>query len=245
MSTRGARSRPVALITGASRGLGRTLAGFLATAGYDLVVTARASEALEAATSELQGATAVRALAGDVADPAHRQALADAAGDRLDLAVLNASSLGPSPLPRLAEVPLEALRAVMETNVVAQLALARAVLPALERADGLLVAVTSDAAQGGYPDWGVYGASKAALELMARTLAAEQDGVAVVSVDPGDMRTDMHRRAFPGEDISDRPVPGVTLPFFAWLLTQPRAAVSGRRFQAQADAWTLAPEGTS
>lgn len=236
------RRRPLALITGGSRGLGRALAGFLAAADYDVLITGRDHDALEAAAAELCDLGRVRAIPGDITDPGHRRSLETAVGERLELAVLNASALGPSPLPRLAEAPLAALRAVLETNVIAQLALAQGLVPALERAGGLLVAVTSDAARGAYPGWGLYGASKAAFELLARTLAAEHEGVAVASVDPGDMRTDMHQRAFPGEDIRDRPAPEVTLPFFAWLLQQPRAAVSGRRFEAQGDAWLLAPE---
>lgn len=238
--------RRSAVVTGGSRGLGRALVGFLAPSGYDLILTARNRAPLDEAAAGLQGPATVRAFAGDVADPAHRAEVAAAVGDRLDVLLLNASALGPSPLPRLANVALEDVRSVFETNVFAQLALTQTLLPALARAGGLVVAVTSDAAAGGYPGWGVYGASKAALELLARTLAAEApDGVAVVSVDPGDMRTAMQQRAFPGEDIGDRPIPEVTLPFFAWLLEQPRDAVNGRRFEAQADAWTLAPEASA
>ncbi len=237
-------TRPRALITGASRGLGLTLAHFLAGLGYDLVVTAREAETLERSVAEVRGAGEVQALAGDVTEPGHRARLAGLAGERLDLLVHNASELGPSPLPALAEVDLGDVRSVIETNVVAPLALTQALLPALERAAGTVVAVSSDAAQGAYPGWGVYGASKAALELMARTLAAELSGVSVVCVDPGDMRTAMHQRAFPGQDIGDRPAPEVTLPFWAWLLGQRREDVDGRRFEAQADAWTLAEVGT-
>lgn len=232
-----------AVITGASRGLGRTLAGFLGAAGYELILTARGAESLRQAAAGLPSEASVRTLTGDVRDPAHRAEVSRATGASVDLLVLNASGLGPSPLPRLADVAVDEVRAVLETNVVAQLALTQALLPALTRAGGLVVAATSDAAVGGYPGWGVYGASKAALELLVRTLAAESEGVAAACVDPGDMRTAMHQRAFPDQDISDRPMPDVTLPFFAWLLEQPRAAVNGRRFEAQADAWTqpLAP----
>ena len=126
-------------------------------------------------------------------------------------------------------------------NVLAPLALIQEALPLLERAHGLVVNITSDAAIGGYPGWGVYGASKAALDLVSKTLAAElrDEGVAVVSVDPGDMRTTMHQDAYPGQDISDRPLPDVTVPFWAWLLSQPPKAVSGGRFQAQASLWEV------
>ena len=120
--------------------------------------------------------------------------------------------------------------------------LVQATLPLLRKSGGLVINISSDAASGGYSGWGAYGASKAALDLVSLTLAGElrDDGVAVVSVDPGDMRTQMHQDAFPGEDISDRPLPEVTLPFWAWLLGQPRTLVTGRRFQAQADRWEVA-----
>lgn len=235
----------IALITGASRGLGATLAAFLARAGLDLVLTARGAPALQTVAGTLEaGGSRVVAIPGDVADPAHRRRLADAAErlGGLDLLVNNASELGPSPLPPLAEVPIEALRRVFDVNVVAPLALVRETLPGLEARNGLVVDISSDAAVGGYPGWGAYGASKAALDLVSKTLAAElgERGVAVVSVDPGDMRTAMHQDAFPDEDISDRPAPEVTLPFWAWLLGQERAAVSGRRYRAQADRWEVA-----
>jgi NAD(P)-dependent dehydrogenase (short-subunit alcohol dehydrogenase family) len=237
------QARPRALVTGASRGLGFALAGFLSELGYDLVLTARGATALERAAASLGGGGAVHALAGDVTDAAHRARLAERVGERLDLLVHNASSLGPSPLPALADVDLTAVRGVLETNVVAPLALTQALLPALERAGGTVVAVSSDAANGGYPGWGVYGASKAALELMARTLAAELERVSVVCVDPGDMATVMHQQAFPGQDISDRPEPEATLPFWAWLLAQRTEDLDGRRFEAQADAWAVAAAG--
>lgn len=230
---------PRAVVTGASRGHGLALARFLAGAGYEVVVTVRDSAALALARAEIAAVGRVSAVPGDVGDPAHRAALVEHVGDRLDLLVHNASELGPSPLPALATADAAAFRAVLETNLVAPLALTQALLPALRRAGGLIAAVSSDAAQGAYPGWGLYGASKAALELLARTLAAEIGDVATVIVDPGDMRTPMHQLAFPGEDIGDRPLPEVTLPFWAWLIGQSRAAVTGGRFEAQADDWTL------
>jgi NAD(P)-dependent dehydrogenase (short-subunit alcohol dehydrogenase family) len=183
-------------------------------------------------------------VAGDIADPDHRRRLvaeAEALG-RLDLLVNNASELGPTPLPPMAQYPLEALEPVLRTNVVAPVGLIQAALPLLQISRGLVVNVSSDAALGGYPGWGGYGASKAALDLISLTLANElkDHGVAVVSVDPGDMRTAMHQAAFPGEDITDRPLPEATLPFWAWLLGQDRAAVNGRRFRAQAEVWEAA-----
>ena len=185
--------------------------------------------------------TEVIAIAGDVADAAHRRALAEAAAEGLDVLVNNASSLGPSPLPNLAEVDLERLRQLYDINVVAPLALVQATLPYLKKRGGLVVNLSSDAAVGGYEGWGAYGSSKAALDLLSKTLAAElaPQGVSVVSVDPGDMRTQMHQDAFPGEDISDRPLPEATLPFWLWLFNQTPRDVSGRRFRAQADTWTL------
>ncbi len=237
----------VAMITGASRGLGYTLANFLAAQGYALVIDARDAEALSRAaeTFRAHGAT-VTAVAGSVTDAAHRRALLRAARESggLELLVNNASTLGPSPLPTLADYPLERLREVFDTNVIAPLALVQEALPLLEVTRGFIVNVTSDAALGGYEGWGGYGSSKAALDLVSKTLANElkESGVSVVSVDPGDMRTNMHQEAFSGEDISDRPTPDVTLPFWAWLLGQGRDAdrdVNGGRFQAQADRWTL------
>ncbi len=187
---------------------------------------------------------AVVAIVGDITDAEHRRRLAEAAESfgRLDLLVNNASGLGLSPLPPLAEYPLDAVEEVFRVNIVAPLGLVQTALPLLQKSRGLIVNISSDAAVGGYPGWGAYGASKAALDLISATLANElsDDGVAVVSVDPGDMRTRMHQDAFPGEDISDRPLPDVTLPFWAWLFGQPHALVSGQRFQAQSDRWEVA-----
>jgi len=232
-----------ALITGSSRGLGLTLADFLAAQSYALILTARGPEALEEVARRLKRyGHPVTALAGDVSDPAHRHALAEAAAGGLDLLVNNASDLGASPLPALADYPLDALEAVYKTNVLAPLGLIQETLPLLEARRGLVVNVSSDAAQGAYPGWGGYGSSKAALDLLTRTLAAELDSVGVISVDPGDMRTQMHQEAFPGEDISDRPLPVVTLPFWAWLLGQDPLSVSGTRFQAQGERWEVPGE---
>jgi NAD(P)-dependent dehydrogenase (short-subunit alcohol dehydrogenase family) len=236
--------RRVALITGASRGLGTTLAGFLAGQGYDLILTARGSEALQAAADGLKPYhTAVIALAGDVADPAHRQRLFEAAQSfgRLDVLANNASDLGPSPLPTLADYPLPELERVFAVNVIAPVALTQLMLPLLKTHEGLVVNISSDAAVGGYENWGGYGASKAALDLISKTQAGElhEARVAVVSVDPGDMRTVMQQQAVPGEDISDRPEPDATLPFWAWLLAQDHMDISGARFQAQAEQWRV------
>jgi NAD(P)-dependent dehydrogenase (short-subunit alcohol dehydrogenase family) len=235
---------PVAIVTGASRGLGRVLAGFLAKQGHALIVTARGEAALRAAAEEFAATGAdVISIPGDVREDGHRQRLVAAAlrSGRLDLLVNNASDLGDSPLPPLEKASPEAFRRVLEINTIAPLALVQNALPLLLRSRGLVVNITSDAAVGGYPGWGVYGASKAALDLVSKTLAAElrDRGVAVVSVDPGDMRTQMHQDAYPGQDISDRPLPDVTLPFWAWLLSQEPMRVSGMRFQAQAAVWEV------
>jgi NAD(P)-dependent dehydrogenase (short-subunit alcohol dehydrogenase family) len=233
-----------ALITGGSRGLGRTVAEFLAAQQYDLLLTARTAGELEAAAATLRrhGGRAV-AIPGDVADPAHRRRLAEAARGlgRLDILFNNASTLGATPLPTLAEYPLDELETAFRINAGAPLRLVQDTLPLLAAAGGLVVNISSDAARGGYPGWGGYGMTKAALDLASLTLAHELagSGIGVVAVDPGDLRTRMHQEAFPGEDISDRPLPGVTLPFWAWLFGQPRAAVTGRRFQAQADRWEI------
>ncbi|MDR8407633.1 SDR family oxidoreductase [Nonomuraea sp. 3-1Str] len=175
-----------ALITGASRGLGLALARSLAESGWDLVLTARGRDDLDRVAAEL-GATAVP---GDVTDPAHVERLSLAVPE-LDLLVNNASDLGVTPLPPLASYPLEAFKALLETNVTAPLALVQATLPALRRRRGAIVNVTSDAATGAYPGWGGYGATKAALEQLSNVLAAEEDEVAVWWVDPGEMNTRM------------------------------------------------------
>ncbi len=231
-----------ALITGPSRGLGFTLADFLAAQGYTLIINARDETALEAVAQSLgRYGHPVYAFPGDVRDPDHRRVLAEVVRDQggLDLLVNNASDLGASPLPELAHYPLERLQTLFDTNVFAPLGLVQKTLAALRARHGLVVNVSSDAAQGAYPGWGAYGSSKAALDLMTRTLAAELEDIGVVSVDPGDLRTQLHQAAFPGQDISDRPLPEVTLPFWAWLLGQDPLRVSGARFAAQGERWGL------
>ena len=236
--------RKTALITGASRGLGRVLAAFLAKQGYALVIDARTEAELQSAADELKAyGSPVVSILGDVSDPRHRAHLLRAATElgHLDVVVNNASDLGESPLPHLLEAKRRTFLRVFDVNVLAPLALVREALPLLVQAHGLVVNITSDAAVGGYPGWGVYGASKAALDLISNTLATElkEQGVAVVSVDPGDIRTKMHQDAYLGQDISDRPLPDVTLPFWAWLLSQDPMAVSGGRYQAQAAIWEV------
>jgi NAD(P)-dependent dehydrogenase (short-subunit alcohol dehydrogenase family) len=204
----------VALITGASRGLGRALARALAARGWTLVLDARGAADLDAVAGELSAKSEVVAVAGDVADAGHRQELTAVVRrlGRLDLLVNNASVLGPSPQPALADYPLAELTRVYEINVVAPLALIQLLLPNLTERDGRVVNVSSDAAVEPYPGWGGYGSSKAALDQLSAILAAERPDLKVYAFDPGDMRTDLHQRAFPGEDISDRPEPETVIP---------------------------------
>jgi len=211
-----------ALITGASRGLGRALADGLAAVGYALVVDARDAGALGLAVSAIRAAEPgadVTAMPGDVTDPAHRSALHQAAG-QLDLLVNNASTLGAAPLPALADYPLGELRAAFEVNVLAPVALVQLFLPALRERGGAVLNITSDAAVEPYSGWGGYGAVKAALEQASNVLAAEEPAIRVWWVDPGDLRTDMHQAAFPGEDISDRPLPSSVVPALVRLVTE-------------------------
>jgi len=202
--------RRLAVITGGSQGLGRVLAERLARRGWALLLDARRADRLAATARALEaaGAAEVLAVAGDVTDAEHRRQLAEAAArlGPVDLLVNNASTLGASPLPALADVPLDVVRRTYEVNVVAPLALYQELRPALAPG-AVVVNITSDAAVEAYAGWGVYGASKAALEQLSRVLAEEAPEHRVLVVDPGDMRTEMHEDAFPGEDISDRPGP--------------------------------------
>jgi NAD(P)-dependent dehydrogenase (short-subunit alcohol dehydrogenase family) len=208
-----------ALITGASRGLGLALARQLARLGWKLILDARGEQALESARMELSTLTDVITIAGDVTDPAHRRALAESVRliGGLDALVNNASILGPSPQPVLLDYPLDVLEQVYRTNVIGPLAIIQAVKHAL-KPGACVINVTSDAGVEPYPDWGGYGSSKAALEQMSAVLAAENPTWRVYWVDPGDMRTQMHQEAFPGEDISDRPLPEVSVPGLVALI---------------------------
>lgn len=208
---------PVALVTGGSRGLGRALLDGLAARSWRTITDGRDAAALRDATA---GVPDLVAVPGDVADPAHRAALAAAAADagRLDLLINNASALGPSPLPPLASVDEATLAAVHRTNAIAPLLLFQAVRPALEAAGGIVINITSDAATGSWPGWGVYGSSKAALDQLTNVLAAEHPDLAVYALDPGDLRTAMHQAAFPGEDISDRATPASVVPAILGVL---------------------------
>jgi len=200
-----------AIVTGSSRGLGLALARELAGLGWRLVIDAREPNALDAARAELAEKAEVVAIAGDVADDAHRRALVAAAGPTIALLVNNASILGPSPQPELADYPLDVLAQVYAVNVLAPLALIQLAVPLLPPG-GRIVNVTSDAAVEPYTGWGGYGSSKAALEQLGNVFAAERPELLVYTVDPGDMRTQLHQEAFPGEDISDRAEPEESVP---------------------------------
>jgi len=200
-----------ALITGASRGLGRALARELAARGWTLVIDARGATELERTARELGALTEVAAIRGDIADPGHRRELIAAAGETIDLLVNNASVLGPSPQPQLARYPLDELDRVYRVNTIAPLALIQLALPRIPDG-GTIINVTSDAAVEPYEGWGGYGSSKAALDQISAILGAEQPSIRVYAVDPGDMRTKLHQEAFPGEDISDRPPPVQSVP---------------------------------
>jgi NAD(P)-dependent dehydrogenase (short-subunit alcohol dehydrogenase family) len=217
---------PHAIVTGASAGLGRAIATELAARGWTIVIDGRRPGPLREVAAALGDNT--HAVVGDIADPEHRAELAavSARHGPLDLLVNNASTLGPSPLPSLAEYPLDALAEVYRTNVLAPLALTQLVLPQLLRARGVIVNVSSDAAVEPYEGWGGYGSSKAALDQLGAVLGAEQPDLWVYAFDPGDMRTEMHQLAFPGEDISDRPSPESVVPSVLRLLDERPA--SGR-----------------
>jgi NAD(P)-dependent dehydrogenase (short-subunit alcohol dehydrogenase family) len=230
-------SNRVALVTGASRGLGEVIAGVLADRGYDLVIGGRDPDTLnEAADALSRRGRRVSAVAGDITVGETRNQLIDTARQLggLDVLVNNASELGP--IGPLVDFEVTRLGRIFPVNTGAPIALIQRAVPLLAERRGLIVNISSDAARAAYAGWGPYGASKAALELVTRTLAAElrDRGVSAVIVDPGDMRTRMHQEAFPTEDISDRPLPDVTVPFWHWLFDQPAADVSGERFEAQA-----------
>jgi NAD(P)-dependent dehydrogenase (short-subunit alcohol dehydrogenase family) len=223
--------RRVALITGASRGLGRAVAAELLWQGWRVVIDARDGGRLREAVAAMPAPGRAVAVPGDVADPVHRGRLAEAVGSagRLDLLVNNASELGPSPLPRLVDLPVAELERVLATNVVAPLALIQLLAAPLQRAGGAVVNVSSDAGVEAYAGWGGYGASKAALDQLTAVAAVELPGLRVYALDPGDMATDMHRRAFPGEDIGDRPAPESVAPAVLRLL---RGGLPSGRYRA-------------
>lgn len=234
---------PTALVTGGSAGLGRALAAALVRDGWDVIIDGRTASRLRDTQSDL--GSRVRAVVGDVADPAHRERLAEAVTEAggLDLLVNNASTLGASPLPPVADLDPQVFERIWRTNVAAPLALTQAMLPHLRAAHGILVNVSSDAAVEHYEGWGGYAASKAALDHLTLTLAAENPDVAAYAVDPGDMRTELHQLAFPGQDISDRPLPDSVAPSLLALIA--RRPPSGRYRASDIAAWGEAPLATS
>jgi short-subunit dehydrogenase len=242
MTTRSQLTHGQAVITGASRGLGRALAAGLARAGYDLVIDARDGDALASAAKAIQAQAptiTIAAIPGDITDPAHRGELAKAAAGKTTLLVNNAGTLGAAPLPALADYPPGELRDAFETNVIAPITLTQLFLPQLRANGGAVLNITSDVAVEAYTGWGGYGAAKAALEQASNVLAAEETAVRVWWADPGDLRTDMHQAAFPGEDISDRPLPESVVPQFRYLITE--RLPSGRYRAAELGAKTESP----
>ena len=213
-----------ALVTGASQGLGYALASALVDRGWRVIVDARTSARLDEAT-EFWGAAAT-AVPGDIAEPGHRRSLREAVRSvgRLDLLVNNASTLGTSPMPALADIDVDTLRAIYDTNVIAPLSLTRALLPYLVESNGVVVNISSDAAVEPYEGWGGYGPSKAALDHATAILAEEQPQISAYAFDPGDMRTALHQAAFPDDDISDRPEPATVVPALLRLIDERPAA---------------------
>lgn len=210
----------VALVTGGTRGLGRALVRALLDRGWTVVTDGRDPTTLDGLVASVGHGDQLVALVGDVTDPIHRGQLTDAIRQlgRLDVLVNNASTLGTTPMPSLAEQGISNLASTIEVNLLAPHALSTSLLDVLRESGGAVVNVTSDAAVEGYPGWGAYGASKAALEQWSNVLAAEEPDVDVYWLDPGDLRTDLHQAAFPGEDISDRPLPEVAVPGMLWVI---------------------------
>ena len=234
---------PVAVITGASMGLGLALTTDLRRRGWDLVVDGRHDTDLQAATRNLSGAGRLVALPGDVTDPLHLAELASAAAELggADVLVNNASTLGASPLPSIATIGGDTLAQIYATNVVAPVALIQALLPQLRGRQGRVVNISSDAALEAYQTWGGYGSSKAALDQVSAVLAVERPDLHVYAFDPGDMRTQMQQDAFPGEDITDRPEPATVVPALLRLLEEP---LPSGRYRAS-DLLASVPEGAS
>jgi NAD(P)-dependent dehydrogenase (short-subunit alcohol dehydrogenase family) len=212
----------LALVTGASRGLGLAVSRELIGRGWHVIIDARDAETLQAAAGTLGSPEVVTALPGDVSDEHHRFDLFQCAQEKggLDLLINNASTLGASPLPGLADYPLNELIHTLQVNTLAPLGLSQTLLPLLIEREGAIVNVTSDAAVEAYAGWGGYGASKAALDQISAVLAVEHPGLRVYAFDPGDMRTDMHQEAYPGEDISDRPPPQSVVPSLLRLIDE-------------------------
>lgn len=225
MSTAAPTPSPVAVVTGGTAGLGLALVDALVARAWHVVTDGRRPDLVE--DLRRRHGNRVTAIEGDIAFRNHRDEIVAAVQDRgrLDLLVNNASTIGSSPMPRLADLPVDELDRVLQVNLVAPFDLVRALLPELRAARGVVVNVSSDAAVEAYQGWGAYSTSKAALDHLSRLLAAEEPDLRVLAVDPGDMRTELHQLAFPGEDISDRPVAAESVPALLYLID---AAPSGR-----------------
>jgi NAD(P)-dependent dehydrogenase (short-subunit alcohol dehydrogenase family) len=229
--------KQTALITGASKGLGKALAEELARQGCDLIITARGEALLSDVTAELRAHAHVISLSGDINDPNHRAKVVDAAifQGGIDVVINNAGTLGTSPLPTLMEYPIDEFRQVLETNVIAPLTLLQQ-LNGWLNAGARIVNITSDAAVEAYETWGGYGSSKAAFEHLTAILGEERKDLRVYAVDPGDVRTDMHQAAFPFEDFSDRPKPESSVPGIIALIERrlPSGRYKAREVEADA-----------
>lgn len=236
-----------ALITGGSRGLGLALATALARRGARVVMVARDQVALDAAVASVRAvaeAAGGRAY-GIAADIGDKDATYRIAGEAsalvgpIDILIHNASTLGALPMPILADTECEDLERVLQVNVVGPFRLTKALVGAMAlRGSGTVVHISSDAAVGAYPNWGAYGASKAALDHMSRTWAAELPDVRFLSVDPGEMDTRMHADALPDADPSTLADPDDIAERVVAMLGDVARAPTGARLQAG----TFAPE---
>ncbi len=245
-------SAKVALVTGGSAGLGRALVDGLTASGWQVVTDGRDADRL-ATLEELTHADLITPVVGDITDADHRDALLAAVdgltapdeSGRLDLLVQNAGILGPasgdSRHRLLADVTPEDLQHVWRHNVGAPLVLTGLLLPRLVASRGILLSISSDAAVEHYAGWGLYSASKAALDHLALTFGEENPEIAAYAVDPGDMRTRMHQEWFPGEDISDRPLPETVVPHLLALVE--RRPPNGRLRAADVPVPAAAAEG--
>lgn len=227
------------MITGASKGLGRALTLAFAKQGAKLAICARTEAPLEKVKQEVKGLGAeVLAVCADVSnlrDVERFVALAEAAYGKIDVLINNASILGPSPMPLLLDYPEEDFAEVLRVNAVSPFLVTRRVIPGmLERNQGSIINVTSEAGNVGYAGWGAYGISKFAVEGLTQTWAVELSAtnVRVNMVDPGEMDTEMHRLAVPDCDYR-LPDPEDVVGVFLYLASDQAAEMNGQRLTAQ------------